>query len=215
MPSPSRAATASAWAAAVTPCVGTEAVGAMWSDYSPWHQVVSTLAAVGAPTRAWMNAVLVVTMLALVALAVTWPGAGVLGRSFLVASAVGVGFAVALPFPAPDVDTGAHTAAVTVAMVMLGFAPIAACTPWRRGQWALRWQTLVPATAVLIVLGLTFLANWLHKTSVMGVVERVFVAAEMACLVWTVRASQRMRTHAADECAEQSTVKEFSSSDAG
>ncbi|NDB18657.1 MAG: DUF998 domain-containing protein [Actinobacteria bacterium] len=213
MPSRSRAALVFAWTAAITPCVGTEVVGALWSEYSPWHQVVSTLAAVGAPTRAIMNVVLVVTMVALAALAVTWPGAGALGRAFLMTSATAVGFAVALPFPAPDVDTGAHTAAVTVAMVMLGFAPIAACTPWRRGQWALRWQTLVPVTSVLIVLGLTFLANWLHKTSVMGVVERVFVAAEMACLVWAVHASQRLRRTVARGDVSEESLRELSRSD--
>lgn len=191
MPSASRLAKLLAWVAAVTACAGTEIVGATWREYSPWQQVVSTLAAVGAPTRPLMNAVLVVTMAALAALACVLPGASATGRVLLVGSAASLGFAVALPFPAPDVDTGAHTAAVTFAMVLLGFAPIASCTPWRRGEWALRWQQLAPATVILIVLGLTFLANWLNKASVMGIIERVFVAAEMACLVWTVYAGQK------------------------
>ena len=160
----------------------------MWPGYSSWHQVVSTLAAVGAPTRIAMNVVLAVTLLALAALAVVVPGASALGRTLLGVAAASVAFAMAFPFPAPDVDFGPHTAAVTFAMVALGLTPLACCAPWRRGQWRLRWRQVLPVTLVLIALGLTFLANWLHKTSVMGVMERVFVAAEMGVLVWSAYA---------------------------
>jgi len=183
-----------AWIAAVTACAGTELVGATWPGYSSWRQVVSTLAAVGAPTRPLMNAVLVITLLALAALAVVVRGASALGRCFLMVSAASVAFAVAFPFPAPDVDTGPHTAAVTFAMVMLGFAPLACCAPWRRRQWGQQWRQVLPVTLVLVAMGLTFLANWLKKTSIMGVTERVFVAAEMGVLVWAVSAGLRLGT---------------------
>ncbi|MBU6213927.1 MAG: DUF998 domain-containing protein [Actinomycetales bacterium] len=193
MPFAPRLAKVLAWIAAVTACLGTELVGATWPGYSSWRQVVSTLAAVGAPTRPLMNAVLVVTLLALAALGLVLRAASALGRGFLMISAAAVAFAVAFPFPAPDVDTGPHTAAVTFAMVMLGFAPLACCASWRRGQWGQRWRQVLPATLVLVAMGLTFLANWLKKSSIMGVTERVFVAAEMAVLIWAVSAGVRPR----------------------
>ena len=102
MPSIRSSAKALAWTAAVTSCVGTEVVGAMWPGYSSWHQVVSPLAAVGAPTRIAMNVVLAVTLLALAALAVVVPGASALGRTLLGVAAASVAFAMAFPFPAPD-----------------------------------------------------------------------------------------------------------------
>ena len=175
-----------AWASAVVSCCGTQIVGMAWRDYSPVAQTVSTLAAIGAPTREWMNAVLVVTAASLAALAVVVTAASRLGRILLWLAAMGVTAAVLLPFPAPDVDTGPHTAAVTVAMVMVGFAPLAMCAKWRRGAWGMRLLPVVIATAVLVVLGFTFLGHWLHKTPVMGLIERIFIAAEMVCLVWVV-----------------------------
>lgn len=175
-----------AWASALVSCCGTQIVGMAWREYSPVSQTVSTLAAITAPTRTWMNAVLVVTAASLAALAVVVPAASRLGRILLWLAATGVMAAVLLPFPAPDVDTGPHTAAVTVAMVMVGFAPLAMCAKWRRGNWEMRLLPVVLATAVLVVLGFTFLGHWLHKTPVMGLIERIFIAAEMACLVWVV-----------------------------
>lgn len=155
------------------------------------------MAAVGAPTRPWMNAVLVVTLAALAGLAVGLRNASLLGRIFLAVSSASVAFAVAFPFPAPDVDTGPHTAAVTFAMVMLGFAPLACCARWRRGAWGQQWRQVLPVTCILVVLGFTFLGNWLKKTSIMGVTERVFVAAEMLALVWAVSAGVATKAPAA------------------
>ena len=66
--------------------------------------------------------------------------------------------------------------------------------PWRRRQWGQQWRQVLPVTLVLVAMGLTFLANWLKKTSIMGVTERVFVAAEMGVLVWAVSAGLRLGT---------------------
>jgi uncharacterized membrane protein YfcA len=133
-----------------------------------------------------MNAVLIVTAACMFALAFVVQSASLVGRILMFTAGLALVAAILLPFPAPDTDTGPHTAAVTTAMVMLGFAPLGMCAPWRRGSWNFNLTRVVVFTAVLVVLGLTFLGNWLHKTPLMGIIERIFIAAEMVCLVWIV-----------------------------
>ena len=107
---------------------------------------------------------------------------GLLGRVLVAAAAVSAALSLVFPKPAPHVDTPAHTAAVTCLAVTLGFWPLAAFAS-RRRRWSASLRSTCWYTAVAIVLGFTFLFNWLQGTVVTGLLERVFMFTELVATV--------------------------------
>jgi hypothetical protein len=181
----SRIALASASASLFAMAVGALVLPRSVPGYSSIGQTVSDLAAVGAPTRSAMNVCGSVTAGCLIILAVflidvAWPA-----RTFLALAGFFALSSLVVPKPAPHVDTPGHTAAVTCLAVFLGFWPLAVFAHPRR-RWAVSLRATGWYTGFALVLGLTFLFNWLQASPITGLLERLFLFTELiATLAFT------------------------------
>ena len=171
-------AVASAFLALSSMAAGTFILPISFPGFSSVSQTVSDLGAGGAPTQIPMNVFGIITAVALMSLAVFLRRAAMLGRVLVAAAAISAAMSLVFPKPAPHVDTPAHTAAVTCLAVTLGFWPLAAFAS-RRRRWSASLRSTCWYTAVAIVLGFTFLFNWLQGTGVTGLLERVFMFTEL------------------------------------
>lgn len=178
------------WVAALSVVGGTMLLPLQWSEFSSSRQTVSSLAALGAPSRPEMNAVFVVTVLCLGLIAVSLRGAAMFGRGLIAIAAVAGVLVIAYPLPAPDTDSTSHTLTVTVLAFALGFWP-AAAHAGHRGRWAAPARLTLAVTVALVVLGVTFWLSWRVHGALTGLFERVFLFAEMASLVLFTHIGQK------------------------
>lgn len=189
-----REVTAARWLAglaAVSMCAGTLIMPAFWPGFSSVRETVSSLSAVGAPTRIPMTVFGLGTVVCLLGLAVVLKQAAPLGRALLVIASASAAMSLVIPKPTPHTDTPGHTAAVTFLAVSLGFWPLASFAS-RQRRWLASFRYTVIYTAVAIILGFTFLFNWLESSPLTGILERIFMFAELiSTFVFTVLGTRR------------------------
>lgn len=184
------AARVSAWIAAVVLIGGTFILPLKWASFSSVRQTVSALAANGAPSQTAMNAVFVVTIIAISVVAILLTEATAFARGLLITAAVSAILVMVFPLPKPDVDTPLHTLFVTVLAFALGFWPATSHVA-RSHSWPVPSRTTGIVTIVLVALGVNFWLNWLFKTPHTGIYERIFVCSELVALVWFVHMGTR------------------------
>lgn len=161
-----------------------------WTSYSPVSQTVSSLAALGVPSRQTMNLITLTGAFLLIAIASKLDHCGKIGRVFIAVAGFGLIGVVAFPVPSVTEDSPLHTATATVVLVAMCLWPAAAHFGDNSHLWAVPIRQSVISTVVMAVVGITFWINWLIDTPLMGLVERIFLVTQLIFLVALVGTSK-------------------------
>lgn len=158
---------------------GTLAGQVGFPGYDPVRQTISELAALTAPTYAFVTVAFVLTSLCHLLTAVFTPGIGSAGRVMLGVASVAT-FSVAM-FPLPSVDGVSlpHRFSAMVGFVLLAAWPLFGMR--RRGAypWIVRPPGALVGTAFLAILCVWFLIVWQNpELGYVGIVERLAANAE-------------------------------------
>lgn len=164
---------------------------ARWNNYSPVSQTVSSLAAIGVPSRQTMNLITLVGAIFLLAIAIKLDHCGSIGRFFIGAAGVALIGVAAFPVPSVTKDSALHTAAATVVLIAMCLWPAAAHFGARSDLWAVSIRRSAISTVVMAVVGIFFWVNWLIETPIMGLVERCFLVMQLGFLIALIGVSKR------------------------
>jgi len=176
--------------AAVILILGTIFQQTRWESYSPVSQTVSSLAAIGVPSRQTMNLITLVGAFLLIAIAVRLDHCGSIGRIFIAVAGIGLIGVAAFPVPSVTEDSDWHTAAATLVLVLMALWPVAAHFGTRSHLWAVSVRQTAVSTAVMVVVGILFWVNWLIETPIMGLVERIFLVLQLCFLITLIGTSK-------------------------
>lgn len=171
--------------------VGLFAAQAVWPDFSPMQQTMSSLAAKDAPTRWLMTFIIVVVGICQIVAAHGFKQAATPGRWVLGISGVGAFGVAAFPVPHIHADSNWHTFMAGVVLVGMCLWPVFSITRKRAMPWVLSHRGAWTSTVCLAVLGLCFLATWLTDSYVMGFLERTLIASQIIWLLITLRISHK------------------------
>lgn len=160
--------------------IGGTLVGELnFAGYDPVSQTISELAALTAPTYAFVTVAFVLTSICHLLTAVFTPGIGPAGRVLLGVAAFAT-FSVAM-FPLPSVEGTSvpHRLSAMVGFILLAAWPLAGMRPRGHFPWIVRPAGAVSGTAFLAVLCVWFLVVWQRpEMGYVGVVERLAADAE-------------------------------------
>ena len=176
-----------------------------WDSYSPVSQTVSSLAAIGVPSRQTMNLITLVGAFLLLAIAVRLDHCGSVGRIFIAVSGIGLIGVAAFPVPSVTEDSDWHTAAATLVLVLMALWPVAAHFGTRSQYWAVSVRQTAISTGVMVVVGILFWVNWLIETPIMGLVERIFLVMQLCFLIALIGTSKVKL--AAEVCQPDCSIK--------
>lgn len=163
---------------------------AIWDNFSPVRQTVSSLAALGVPSRHGMNAITLAGAFLFLAIAIKLDHCGSIGRMFIGIAGIGLIGVAAFPVPSITEDSALHTASATVVLVLMCLWPAAAHFGSRSNLWAVSIRQSAISTVVMAVVGIIFWVNWLIETPIMGLVERIFLVMQLIFLVALVGTSK-------------------------
>jgi hypothetical membrane protein len=179
------------WATAAILILGIIWQQARWDSYSPVKQTVSSLAAIGVPSRQSMNAITLVGAIMLLGISFKLNHCGSIGRIFIGVAGVGLIGVAAFPVPSITADSAWHTAAATVVLVAMCLWPAAAHFGTRSHLWSVPIKHTVISTGAMVVVGITFWIHWLIETPIMGLVERMFLVMELIFLITLIGTSKQ------------------------
>ena len=178
------------WITAGFLILGTIWQQARWNNYSPVRETVSSLAAIGVPSRLTMNLITLIGAIFFLAIAVKLDHCGSIGRIFIGVAGIGLIGVAAFPVPSVTEDSALHTAAATLVLVLMCLWPVAAHFGDRSHLWGVSIRKSVISTVVLAVAGIFFWVNWLIETPVMGLVERCFLVMQLGFLIALIGTSK-------------------------
>lgn len=173
---------------------------ATWSEYNPFVQTISEMAAGDAPTQIFMETIFCLTGVATLVFAMYTPGIAKLGRAIIFIS--GFSFFAVAYFPLETMAGASslgHKLSAMVGFILLAAWPLVG---WRRGAnvpWVLRPIPSIAATVVMATFCFWFLAVWSNPTlGYVGTMERAAAWLEgiwpliVAIVLWR---AQRHRIH--------------------
>lgn len=163
---------------------------ARWNNYSPVRETVSSLAAIGVPSRLTMNLITLAGAIFFLAIAIKLDHCGSIGRIFIGVAGIGLIGVAAFPVPSVTEDSAWHTAAATVVLVLMCLWPAAAHFGDRSHLWTVSVRQSVISTVVMAVVGIVFWLNWLVETPIMGLVERAFLIMQLCFLIALIGTSK-------------------------
>jgi hypothetical membrane protein len=161
-----------------------------WDNFSPVKQTVSSLAAIGVPSRHGMNAITLAGALLFLAIAIKLDHCGSVGRMFIGLAGIGLIGVTAFPVPSITEDSALHTAAATIVLVLMCLWPAAAHFGSRSNLWAVSIRQSAISTIVMAMVGIFFWVNWLIETPIMGLVERIFLVMQLLFLIAIIGSSK-------------------------
>jgi len=161
-----------------------------WDNFSPVRQTVSSLAAIGVPSRNGMNAITLAGAFLFLAIAIKLDHCGSIGRMFIGISGIGLIGVTAFPVPSVTENSALHTATATIVLVLMCLWPAAAHFGSRSNLWAVSIRQSAISTITMAVAGIIFWFNWLIETPIMGLVERTFLVIQLIFLVALVGISK-------------------------
>lgn len=192
--------------AAVVLFGGLLAAQAALPNFSPMKQTMSSLAARDAPSRDLMTLVIVIVGICQVIAAHGFKQAAKPGRFILMLGGIGVLGVAAFPVPYVTHDSHLHTFMATLALGSMCLWPVFSATNKYATPWVLTHRGAWTSTLCLAVLGLTFLANWLEKSHVMGLLERVLIASQIVWLMVALRISHQFGLKRTAEVEQQEAL---------
>ena len=181
----------------------------LWPNYSPVSRTVSSLSALGVPHRQSMTGLTILGGLLLVVISLLLDHCGKLGRIFL--AVAGVSLICVAVFPVPSVleNSNAHTFFAAIFLIAMCLWPVAANFGHQAHLWAVPIRHSFTSSLTLALLGICFWVNWLVSTSIMGLVERIFLTAQFLFLtfvIWSSRTGLKKRV-CVQNCLAKSEVK--------
>ena len=181
--------------------VGTYFLQESWTNFSPVKQTMSSLAAIGAPTRHQMTALIVVVGLCLIVAAFSLKTPAKPGRCLLGAAGVGALGTAAFPVPGISANSTMHTFMASVVLVSMCLWPVGAHHYNRSGLWPVSLRTAVSVTVTMALTGIIFLINWLQGSPIMGLLERVLLSFQLLCFILLAHRSHKVHIQEIDQPA--------------
>jgi len=174
--------------------IGTYFLQKSWTDFSPVKQTMSSLAAIGAPTRHQMTILIVVVGLCLIIAALSLKSPAKPGRWLLGAAGTGALGTAAFPVPAISANSTIHTFMAGVVLVSMCLWPIGAHHYNQSGHWPVSLRTAIAVTVTMALTGIVFLINWLQGSPIMGLLERVLLSFQLACFIVLAHRSHKAQS---------------------
>ena len=187
--------------------VGTLWHQALWENFSPVSQTVSSLSALGVPHRQSMTNITLLGATLLVAIAVSLNHCGKVGRGFLATAGFSLMGVAIFPVPSVSENSNAHTFFAAIFLIAMCLWPVAANFGKQSHLWAVPIRQSFNSSFVLAVLGICFWLNWLISTPIMGLIERIFLLSQftfMSIVIWLSRTGLRERVCASNCSAKAS-----------
>lgn len=163
--------------------IGTYFLQKSWTNFSPMQQTMSSLAAIGAPTRHQMTVLIVVVGLCLLLAALTLKSLAKPGRYLLGIAGLGSFGTAAFPVPGVSANSTMHTFMAGVVLVSMCLWPLGAHHYNQSGHWPVSLRTAIAVTVTMALTGIVFLINWLQGSPIMGLLERVLLSFQLLCFI--------------------------------
>ena len=165
-----------------------------WTDFSPVKQTMSSLAAIGAPTRYQMTLLIVLVGVCLILVALTLELSAKPGRWLLGSAGVGALGTAAFPVPAITANSAMHTFMASVTLVSMCLWPLGAHHYNQSGHWPVSLRTAISVTFTMAATGIVFLIHWLQESSITGLLERILLTLQLTFFIVLAHRSHHLQS---------------------
>ena len=163
----------------------------VWPDFQPLSQTFSSLAALNAPTRSMVTAVMVTVGVCQLVIAWGFQLAKTYGRLLIGSSGIAVFGVAAFPVPEIFADSNVHTFMAGVVLISMCLWPIFSIHHHHLAPWMLSTRGAWTVTVAQAVVGLVFLAAWLVNHRLTGLLEMLLLSTQSAIVILATYFSTR------------------------
>ena len=161
----------------------------MWPDFNPLKQTLSSLAALDAPTRGMITAVMLSVGCCQLIIAWGFKFAEKYGRALIGLSGCAVFGVAAFPVPSVFADSNWHTFMAGIVLIAMCLWPIFSIRQHPVSPWLLTVRGAWTTTVIQAVVGLVFLAAWLVNHSLTGLLEMALLTTQSGLVIAAIWSS--------------------------